>query len=213
MEKKELNPEYIAMRDMALEQLKSGKSLTGKGGVFAPIIKEFLESALEAEMDEHLTSERRSQGNKRNGKGNKTVRSEGGSVDIEPPYDRHGDFEPEIVKKRQTVLADSLAPKIISLYGKGMSLRDIGSYIRDMYDVEVSPTVLSNITDRVIPQVKEWQNRPLDDVYPIVWMDAMQLQGKGRGKGSIARRIQYFGYQQKRQEGTHRDVHFRKRGR
>ncbi len=114
MEKKELNPEYIAMRDMALEQLKSGKSLTGKGGVFTPIIKEFLESALEAEMDEHLTSERRSQGNKRNGKGNKTVRSEGGSVDIEPPYDRHGDFEPEIVKKRQTVLADSLAPKLLA---------------------------------------------------------------------------------------------------
>ncbi len=139
MEKKELNPEYIAMRDMALEQLKSGKSLTGKGGVFAPIIKEFLESALEAEMDEHLTSERRSQGNKRN--------------------------------------------------GKGMSLRDIGAYIRDMYDVEVSPAVLSNITDRVIPQVKEWQNRPLDDVYPIVWMDAMHY--KVRDGGRVVSRAVY----------------------
>ncbi len=189
MEKKELSRDYIAMRDMALEQLKSGKSLTGKGGVFAPIIKEFLESALEAEMDEHLTPERRSYGNKRNGKGTKTIRAEGGSVTIEPPYDRHGDFEPAIVKKRQTVLADSLAPKIISLYGKGMSLRDIGAYIRDMYDVEVSPAVLSNITDRVIPQVKEWQNRPLDDVYPIVWMDAMHY--KVRDEGRVVSRAVY----------------------
>ena len=182
MANKKESAEYIAMRDLALEQLKSGKSLTGKDGVFAPILKEFLESALEAEMEDHLGEEERSLGNKRNGKGHKTVKTGVGNVSIEPPYDRNGNFEPEIVKKRQTVLADSLAPKIISLYGKGMSLRDIGIYIEDMYDTEVSPTVLSGITDRVIPQVKEWQNRPLDDVYPVVWLDAMHYKVRDGGK-------------------------------
>ncbi len=182
MAKKKESAEYIAMRDLALEQLKSGKSLTGKDGVFAPILKEFLESALEAEMEDHLGEEERSLGNKRNGKGQKTVKTGVGNVTIEPPYDRNGNFEPEIIKKRQTVLADSLAPKIISLYGKGMSLRDIGIYIEDMYDTEVSPTVLSEITDRVIPQVKEWQNRPLDEVYPIVWLDAMHYKVRDGGK-------------------------------
>jgi len=182
MTKKKESPEYIAMRDLALEQLKSGKSLTGKGGVFEPIIKEFLENDLEAGMDAHLDEEERSQGNKRNGKGTKTLKTGVGNVTIEPPYDRNGNFEPEIVKKRQTVLADNLAPKIIGLYGKGMSLRDIAIYIEEMYDVEVSPTILSEITDRVIPKVKEWQNRPLDDVYPIVWLDAMHYKVKDGGR-------------------------------
>lgn len=182
MARKKESPEYIAMRDLALDQLKRGKSLTGKDGVFAPILKEFLESSLEAEMDEHLSEEERSLGNKRNGKGQKTIKTGNGNVTIEPPYDRNGEFEPEIVKKRQTVLADNLAPKIISLYGKGLSLRDIAIYIEDMYDVDVSATVLSNITDRVIPQVKEWQNRPLEDVYPIVWLDAMHYKVRDGGK-------------------------------
>lgn len=180
--RKKETPEYIAMRDLALEQLKSGKSLTGKGGFFEPIIKEFLESALEAEMDAHLDEEERSQGNKRNGKGTKTLKTSAGDVTIEPPYDRQGNFEPEIVKKRQTVLADNLAPKIISLYGKGMSLRDIAIYIEDMYDMEISANILSEITNRVIPKVKEWQSRALDDVYPIVWMDAMHYKVKDEGR-------------------------------
>jgi len=125
---------------------------------------------------------RRSQGNKRNGKGIKTLKTSAGDVTIEPPYDRHGSFEPELVKKRQTILADNLAPKIISLYGKGLSLRDISIYIKDMYNMDVSPNILSEITDRVIPKVKEWQNRPLDDVYPIVWMDAMHYKVKDEGR-------------------------------
>jgi transposase-like protein len=180
--RKKETPEYIAMRDLALEQLKSGQSLTGKGGIFEPIIKDFIESALEAEMNAHLDEEERSRGNKRNGKGTKTLKTSTGDITIEPPYDRHGSFEPELVKKRQTILADNLAPKIISLYGKGLSLRDIAIYIKDMYNMEVSPNILSEITDRVIPKVKEWQNRPLDDVYPIVWMDAMHYKVKDGGR-------------------------------
>ncbi|WP_010423078.1 IS256 family transposase [Anaerophaga thermohalophila] len=181
-DKKKDTPEYRAMRDLALEQLRSGQSLTSEGGVFAPIIKEFLESALSAEMDDHLSEEERCAGNKRNGKGTKNLKTNSGTICIDTPQDRHSNFEPEIVKKRQRVLADSLAPKIIGLYGKGMSLRDISSHIAEMYDTEVSPTVLSEITDRVIPQVKEWQNRPLDDVYPIVWLDAMHYKVKDEGR-------------------------------
>ena len=181
-DKKKETPEYRAMRDLALEQLRSGKSLTGEGGVFAPIIKEFLESALSAEMENHLSEEERSKGNKRNGKGTKKIKTGYGTVSIETPQDRHSRFEPEIVKKRQRILTDSLAPKIIGLYGKGMSLRDISSHIAEMYDTEVSPTILSEITDRIIPQVKEWQNRPLDDVYPIVWLDAMHYKVKDEGR-------------------------------
>lgn len=181
-EKKKESPEYIAMRDLALKQLKSGKSLTGEGGVFAPIIKEFLESALSAEMEYHLDEEERSYGNKRNGKGSKTLKTSSGEITIETPQDRHSNFEPQIVKKRETVLADNLAPQIIGLYGRGMSLRDISIHIEEMYDVGVSATTLSEITDRVIPQVKEWQNRPLDEVYPIVWLDAMHYKVRDGGK-------------------------------
>lgn len=181
-EKKKESPEYIAMRDLALKQLKSGKSLTGEGGVFAPIIKEFIESALSGEMEGHLDEEERSNGNKRNGKGSKTLKTSSGEITIETPQDRHSNFEPQIVKKRETVLADNLAPQIIGLYGRGMSLRDISIHIEEMYDVEVSAATLSEITDRVIPQVKEWQNRSLDEVYPIVWLDAMHYKVRDGGK-------------------------------
>lgn len=180
--KKHESQEYITMRDLALEQLKSGKSLTGEGGVFAPIIKEFLESALQAEMEDHLNEDERSKGNKRNGKGQKTVKTSSGNITIDTPYDRHGNFEPEIIKKRQTILADNLAPQIIGMYGKGMGLRDISAHIEEMYETTVSPTVLSEITDRVIPKVKEWQARALDDVYPIVWLDAMHYKVKDGGR-------------------------------
>ena len=187
-ERRKESAEYIAMRELALEQLRSGKSLTGKGGVFAPIIKEFLETALSAEMESHLDEEERSFGNKRNGKGVKTIKTSSGEVTIETPQDRHSSFEPQIVRKRETVLADNLAPQIIGLYGRGMSLRDISAHIKEMYDVEVSATTLSEITDRVIPLVKEWQARPLDGVYPIVWMDAMHYKVRDGGK-VVARAI------------------------
>lgn len=181
-ERKKESPEYLAMRDLALTQLRSGKSLTGEGGVFAPIIKEFLESALSAEMEGHLDEEERGYGNKRNGRSSKTLKTSSGEITIETPQDRHSTFNPQIVKKRETILADNLAPQIIGLYGKGMSLRDITSHIKEMYDVEISAMTLSEITDRVIPLVKEWQNRPLDEVYPIVWLDAMHYKVREGGK-------------------------------
>jgi transposase-like protein len=174
--------EFKSMRDKALQQLMSGQSLTGKDGVFAPLLQQFLESALEGEMAAHLNEHERSQGNKRNGKGTKTLKTSDGMVTIATPQDRQSNFEPQIVKKRETVLADNLAPKIIGLYGLGMSFRDISQHIKEMYDVDVSHDTLSEITDRVIPQVKEWQNRSLEAVYPIVWLDAIHYKVRDGGK-------------------------------
>lgn len=174
--------EFKKMRNLALEQLMSGKSLTGEGGVFAPLLKQFLESALEGEMAAHLDEEERSKGNKRNGRGTKTLKTMDGMVSIITPQDRHSSFEPQIVRKRETILADNIAPKIIGLYGLGMSFRDISDHIKQMYDVDISHDTLSEITDRVIPQVREWQNRPLESVYPIVWLDAIHYKVRDGGK-------------------------------
>lgn len=181
--------EFEKMRDLALEQLMSGKSLTGKDGVFAPLIQQFVESALEAEMSNHLSEGGKLTGNKRNGKGTKTLKTSSGSVKISTPQDRNSSFEPQIVKKRETVLADNLAPQIIGLYGRGMSFRDISKHIEEMYDTEISHNTLSEITERVVPLVKEWQCRPLENLYTIVWMDAMHF--KVRDGGHVTTRAVY----------------------
>lgn len=176
------NEEYEALKKKALEQFRTGKPLLGKDGAFAPLLKQFLESALSAEMEEHLTDQEREKGNRKNGISKKTIKSSVGSFEIETPRDRESSFEPEIVKKREIILADNLEDKIIGLYGLGTSLRDISGHIKEMYDTEISATTLSSITDRIIPQIKEWQQRPLDEVYCIVWMDAMHYKVRDNGK-------------------------------
>ena len=115
-------------------------------------------------MEEHLRDEDNgwASGNKRNVKGSKTVKSNVGEVTIETPKDRHSSFEPKLIEKRQRILADNLEDQIIALYGMGSSVRDISAHIREMYDTEVSTQVISDITARVIPKVKEWQNRQLE---------------------------------------------------
>ena len=181
--------ELDQLQKKALEQFKSGQPLLGKDGAFAPMLKQFLEAALQAEMDAHLSEEQRQDGNKRNGKGTKTIKSAEGTFQIDTPQDRQSSFSPQIIKKRETILADNLADKIIGLYGLGMSLRDISSHIKEMYDSEISHTVLSEITDRIIPQVKAWQNRPLEAVYCIVWLDAMHY--KVREDGQVQHKALY----------------------
>jgi len=174
--------ELDELQAKALEQFKSGKPLFGAGGAFAPMLKGFLEAALEAEMDAHLDPGERDGGNKRNGKGTKTIKSSEGSFPIDTPQDRQSSFQPQIIKKRETILADNLADKIIGLYGLGMSLRDISAHIKEMYDTDISHTVLSQITDRIIPEVKAWQGRPLEPVYCIVWLDAMHYKVRSEGR-------------------------------
>jgi putative transposase len=172
--------EQESFEKKALDQLLSGKSLFGKEGAFAPMLKGFIEKALEVEMASHLTDT--SEKNKRNGKGKKTLKTNIGEIEITTPTDRNSSFEPSIVKKRQTILADNLSEKIIGLYGLGMSLRDICSHIEEIYDMQISHTVLSEITDRIIPDIKAWQSRPLEALYCIVWMDAMHYKVRINGK-------------------------------
>ena len=182
--------DYEAVKNKALEHLKSGKPLLGKGGALAPLFKSFLEAALEGEMADHLREHNEEAPNRRNGHGSKELRTSEGDMELFTPRDRNGSFDPDIVKKRQTILADSLEPKILGLYSRGTSLRDISSYIKDIYDSEISHTVLSEITDRVIPAVKEWQSRPLEPIYVIAWMDAMYYKVKGEN-GHVVTRCLY----------------------
>jgi len=180
MESNNINRDELKKKVLA--QFRTGKSLFGKDGAFGPLLQEFLEEALQAEIETHLDENERSNGNRKNGKQRKTVKTSQGSVEIETPRDRIGTFEPEIVKKRETILADTLEEKIIGLYGLGMSLRDIAGHIKEMYDTDVSATTLSSITDRIIPRIKEWQSRPLDQLYCIVWLDAMFYKVKEDGR-------------------------------
>jgi len=181
--KQEESIDYESIKKQALEQFRSGKSLTGKGGAFAPLFKQFLEAALEAELEQHLSeADPEISPNRRNGKVSKTVKTGDGQIELVTSRDRNGSFEPEIIKKRETILADSLQDRIIGMYGIGMSLRDISSHIKEMYDMDISHDTLSSITERIMPLIKEWQSRPLDELYCIVWMDAIHYKVKEQGK-------------------------------
>ena len=182
--------DYEAVKSQALAQLKSGKPLLGKEGALAPLFKSFLEAALEAELEDHLEENKEEETNRRNGYGSKQLRTSEGSLELSTPRDRSGSFEPEIVKKRQTILADGLEVKIIGLYGLGMSLRDISAHIKEMYDTDISHTVLSEVTDRVIPAIRLWQSHKLEAIYTIVWLDAMYYKVKDES-GHVVTRCLY----------------------
>lgn len=171
------NKEQKELEKKALDQFMSGKSLFGNDGAFVPMLKNFIEKTLEVKMDNHLDESQRSNGNKRNGKGKKRIKSGFGAFKIGSPRDRQSS-EPQLVKKRQTILADNLSDKIIGLYGLGMSYRDISAHIKEMYDTDISHTVLSQITDRIIPDVKAWQNRPLESMYCMVLYGSMRCTAR-----------------------------------
>jgi putative transposase len=152
-----------------------------------------LEQMMEAEIEEHLGYEKHSpagdhSGNSRNGFNKKTLKSEWGEAEISVPRDRNGTFEPKVVEKRQTRTED-LESRILAMYGKGMSTREIEEYIRDIYGTDISPGLVSKITDKIMPEVREWQNRPLDDIYPVVFFDGVFF--KGRSDGKITKKCVY----------------------
>ena len=150
----------------------------GKNGLIRDLIKSTLETALKAEMAHHLSSDTETLSkNKRNGKSVKTIKSESGEFELDIPRDRSGEFEPQLVKKHQRRLA-GLDQKILALYARGLSTRDIQAEIQDMYGVELSPTLISQVTDSVMDEVKAWQNRPLEPLYPIVFLDALVVKVK-----------------------------------
>jgi putative transposase len=178
-ENEERNREFTKLFEDALNSLKSGKKLEGRDGAMTPLIKRLLEASMEGEMDSHLEESRP---NRRNGKGKKRVKTSFGDVDIDTPRDRDGTYSPELLPKRQRVLGQSLENKIIGLYSMGMSYRDISQHIEEMYDMEVSAAQITAITDKVWPEIEEWRTRPLDDVYPFVWLDAMFYKVKQDGQ-------------------------------
>lgn len=182
MEKKKEAFDYEALKKKTLEQFRSGKDLFSKGGAFAPLLKDFLEAALQAELEEHLDQEDPEVNNRKNGYNTKLLKTGAGTIELDTPRDRNSDFSPDIVKKRETILANSLESKIIGLYGHGMSFRDISSHIKDLYDTDISAGTLSAITDKVIPLVKEWQVRPLEETYCILWLDGMHYKVKQEGR-------------------------------
>jgi len=171
--------DYANFERDAIEALKNGKELGGKDGVLAPMLKRLLEAAMEGEMDAHLKQQ--DTPNRRNGKMGKKLKTGFGSIEVNTPRDRNGSFEPEILPKRQTTLGASLDHKVISLYGIGMSYADICAHLEELYGVTTSPATLSTITDRVIDEVKAWQGRPLESVYPFVWLDAIHYKVKENG--------------------------------
>jgi len=167
-----------------LEEFRNGKKLTGKGGLLAPLIKQLTEAALEAEVESHIANNVLSGSkNRRNGVNKKTIKgTSDGTFELETPRDRNGTFEPQIVKKHQTTISDEIEEKIISMYGLGMSYRDISSHLEEIYQVAISTATISSITDKIINKVKEWQARPLESLYPFVWLDAIHYKVKDGGK-------------------------------
>ena len=164
-----------------VDSVKNGRSLTGVGGVFTPLIKMVLEASLEGEISEHVNDTKPAK-NRRNGSGKKQMDSSLGSFELQTPRDRNGSFEPQTVPKRQVTLSSDIDKKIIGLYGLGMSYSDIQSHLKELYDFDISDGTISSITDRIIPEIKEWQNRPLESVYPVLWLDAMHYKVREDGQ-------------------------------
>ena len=158
--------------DDILKGVKTQDDLWGENGVITQLSKALIERMLNAEMDYHLNDKNKGRkvGNSRNGHGKKTVKSNSGTIEISTPRDRQSTFEPQIIPKRTTRL-ENFDNAILSLYAKGMTVRDIQDTLKDLYHVEVSPSLISTVTDAVNEEVEQWRDRPLESVYPVVWLD------------------------------------------
>ena len=163
-----------------LADYKKPEDLIGENGLLKQLTKLLVEKALDVELTEHLGHERHeavanASGNTRNGKSKKTLKGEFGELPIEVPRDRHGSFEPQLIPKHQTRW-NGFHDKIISLYARGMTVREIQAHLEEMYGTEVSPSLISSVTDAVADEVKAWQARPLDAIYPIVYLDCIHVK-------------------------------------
>lgn len=180
--------------DSLLADYKKPEDLIGEHGLLKQLTKALVERALQAEMAEHLGHDKHetvnnATGNTRNGKSRKTLKGELGELPIEIPRDREGSFEPLIISKHQTRWA-GFDDKILSLYARGMTTREIQQHLTEMYGTEVSPTLISTVTDGVMDEVKQWQSRPLDAVYPVIYLDC--IHAKVRDAGSVRTKAIYL---------------------
>jgi len=183
-----------ALLDELLKGQSSPEDISGENGLLKQLTQRMVERAVEAEMTEHLgyephAVEGRATGNSRNGKSRKTVQSGNGQFEIEVPRDRDGSFEPQLVKKRQRRL-EGFDDKILAMYARGLSTREIQAQLEELYGVEVSPALISSVTAAVHDEVKAWQSRPLSAVYPILYFDALVV--KSREEGPVKNKAVYL---------------------
>jgi putative transposase len=180
-----IRPELL---DELLKDYQKPDDLLGQDGLLQQLTKALVERALDGELTHHLGYEKHdpagdNSGNSRNGTTPKTLRGKRGQVQIDVPRDRTSEFEPQLVRKGQTRF-DGLDENIISLYARGMTQREIQGHLQEIYGVEVSPSLISTVTDAVLDEVRAWQSRPLDAVYPILYLDALQVKVKSQGRVS-----------------------------
>lgn len=197
MVRRSKDPERAAKREKMSNLLQelNVSSMEDIKDLFKEMIGTFLENGLEGELDEELGYSKYDYKNKetdnsRNGTSSKKVRSSYGEIDLNVPRDRKGEFEPELIKKQQTSVSGDIEEKILSMYAKGMTTSDIESHIRDIYGLSVSDSTISRITDKILPLVKEWQSRPLESVYAVVFMDAIHYHV--RSEGQIIKKAVYI---------------------
>lgn len=187
------SPEERAANELAKKQIQevlttfNVNDLTDLKGLLRKMVGAILENGLEAELDEELGYSKYDYKNKtgtnsRNGHSRKTMKTSFGELELAIPRDREGEFEPQLVKKQQTTLAGDIEEKILSMYAKGMTTNDISAHIMDIYGLEVSDSTISRVTDRILPVVKEWQQRPLESVYAVVFMDAIHYHVRSEGR-------------------------------
>ncbi len=181
--------------DQILGNAKTEEDLFGKDGLLKQLSKQLMERILDAELTHHLGYEKHGKqctpDNARNGTRSKTVRTGNGEIDVNVPRDRAGDFEPALIPKRQRRLA-GMNDKILSLYARGMTVRDIQSFLEELYNTEISTDLISSVTDSIMDEVNDWRNRPLDKLYPIVYIDG--FVAKCRLDGRVCNRTVYIVY-------------------
>ena len=168
----------IDVADFA-EKIKSGKGLSGKDGALTDLVRQITEMTLQAELESHLAQDL--QKNRKNGYMSKTMRTEHGEFELETPRDRNGSFEPQIVKKSQTYLSDEIEKKMLSLFSLGSSYSQISEHIEDIYGVHFSKPAITTVTDKLIPMLEEWKIRPLDAIYPFIYLDAIHYKVREDG--------------------------------
>ena len=195
--RKKRSPEEQARREKIRELLQSSgvSSMEDIQNLFKETIAEFMENGLDAELDDELGYSKYDYKNKdtdnsRNGHSSKTLRTSFGDVEVSVPRDRKGEFEPQILKKNQTSISQDIEEKILSMYAKGMTTSDIEAHIRDIYGIEVSDTTVSRVTDKILPIAKEWQQRPLEAIYAVVFLDAIHYHV--RSEGQIIKKAVYI---------------------